>query len=112
MPVQAKRTKVRKVRAPQRVRVPNAERSANTAKASSDGEPVVVDGELFERLKVLRRSLATERGVPAYVVFSDACLLEMAARRPQSEAEFLTISGVGMSKLERYGAAFLAEIRR
>jgi ATP-dependent DNA helicase RecQ len=89
-----------------------AERSAKVAKHVSDGEPVVVDGELFERLKVLRRQLASERGVPAYVVFSDACLLEMAARRPQSEAELLTVSGVGMSKLERYGAAFLAEIRR
>jgi ATP-dependent DNA helicase RecQ len=59
---------------------------------------------------VLRRRLAEERRVPAYVVFSDATLLEMAERRPRSEAELLQVSGVGLSKLERYGAAFLAEI--
>jgi ATP-dependent DNA helicase RecQ len=66
-----------------------------------------VDGQLFERLRTCRKQLADERGVPAYVVFNDATLLEMAARRPRTSGELSMISGVGPAKLERYGAAFL-----
>ena len=66
---------------------------------------------LFGELKELRRSLADERGVPSYVVFSDATLLEMAKRRPGSEAELLSISGVGPKRLESYGDAFLEILR-
>ena len=69
-------------------------------------------GALFARLKVLRKRLADEKGLPAYIVFSDAVLLEMAALRPSTEDEFLKISGVGPKKLARYGAIFLAELRR
>jgi ATP-dependent DNA helicase RecQ len=73
-----------------------------------------VDGdvnlELFERLRALRRQLASEKKLPAYLIFSDATLLEMAERRPQSEAAMLGISGVGLKKLESYGAPFLEEI--
>ena len=65
---------------------------------------------LFERLKELRRSLADARGVPAYVVFSDATLLAMVAQRPSTESDLLAVSGVGPKKLETYGAAFLATI--
>jgi ATP-dependent DNA helicase RecQ len=68
------------------------------------------DPELFERLRALRRRLAEERKVPAYVVFSDATLLAIAARRPTTEAQLLEVSGVGLTKLERYGAAVLAEV--
>jgi ATP-dependent DNA helicase RecQ len=70
------------------------------------------DLELFEELKKLRSRLAQDRRVPAYVVFSDATLIEMAARRPASEAELLTVSGVGTTKLERYGDVFLGVIAR
>ena len=66
------------------------------------------DTPLFENLKALRRRLADEREVPAYVVFSDATLLAMAATRPASEAEMLAVPGVGPVKLERYAPAFLA----
>ena len=69
------------------------------------------DAALFERLKLLRRRLADERGVPAYLVFSDATLLEMAAAVPKTEAELLGVSGVGPMKLERYGEAFLSVLR-
>jgi len=62
---------------------------------------------LFESLKALRRRLADERGVPAYVVFSDATLLAMAEARPTTPAGLLAIPGVGPVKLERYGEAFL-----
>ena len=51
--------------------------------------------------------LARERGLPPYMIFNDATLLEMAARKPKNEAELLQVPGVGPNKLERYGAAFL-----
>jgi ATP-dependent DNA helicase RecQ len=69
----------------------------------------VVSSELFERLRALRRKLADERGVPAYIVFSDRTLEDMATHRPQTEAQFLLVHGVGQKKLAEYGAAFMAE---
>lgn len=69
------------------------------------------DTELLERLKDLRRDLAQERKVPAYVIFSDATLVEVAKLRPRTESEMLAISGIGPTKLERYGARFLAALR-
>jgi ATP-dependent DNA helicase RecQ len=69
------------------------------------------DSLLFEDLKALRRKLADAKGVPAYIVFSDATLLAMAASRPISEAELLNVSGVGPKKLETYGDAFLDVLR-
>jgi ATP-dependent DNA helicase RecQ len=70
----------------------------------------VVDVELFERLRTLRKRLADEAGVPAYIVFSDATLKALAEMRPSSEADLLNVPGVGPAKLERYGSAFLAEL--
>lgn len=66
---------------------------------------------LFEKLRVLRYQIAKEQGVPAYVVFGDASLKDMEAKKPQSMEEFATISGVGEAKLEKYGEAFLKEIK-
>jgi ATP-dependent DNA helicase RecQ len=70
-----------------------------------DAEPV--NRELFERLRALRKRLADAEGVPAYIVFSDAVLRQMAARVPRTRPEMLELSGVGPVKLERYGDAFL-----
>ncbi|HYC79388.1 MAG TPA: DNA helicase RecQ [Planctomycetota bacterium] len=69
-----------------------------------------VDEPLFARLKALRRKLAEERGVPAYVVFPDAALRDMARRKPRTESEFAEVHGVGEAKLRNFGEAFLAEI--
>jgi len=69
------------------------------------------DQDLFEELRVLRKRLASDRGLPAYMVFSDATLRSMAVRRPTRELELLAISGVGAKKLETYGDDFLAAIR-
>nr|WP_253904666.1 RecQ family ATP-dependent DNA helicase [Adlercreutzia sp. ZJ473] len=69
------------------------------------------DDELFERLRALRKSLADAMGKPPYVVFSDAALRDMCAKRPATDEEFLEVSGVGLAKLKRYGEDFLAEIR-
>ena len=68
------------------------------------------DDLLFERLRALRRKLADERNLPAYIVFSDVALREMANRYPANEAEFSRISGVGKQKLTDFAAVFLAEI--
>jgi ATP-dependent DNA helicase RecQ len=68
------------------------------------------DEQLFERLRALRRQLADKEHVPAYVVFSDAVLREMARRRPHTEAALLAVPGVGHYKLSRYGAAFLEAV--
>lgn len=58
-------------------------------------------------LKALRRKLADERGVPAYIIFSDATLVDMCRVCPKTLSEMLTVSGVGRVKLEQYGEAFL-----
>jgi ATP-dependent DNA helicase RecQ len=65
------------------------------------------DEELFARLKQERKHIADSTGVPPFVVFSDASLMEMAHYLPQDETSFLQINGVGRHKLERYGAGFL-----
>ena len=62
---------------------------------------------LFDALRAHRRALAEQQGVPPYVIFHDASLFEMAARRPRSLAEFASITGVGATKLERYGETFV-----
>ena len=71
----------------------------------------IVNPELFERLRAVRKRLADGEGVPAYIVFSDAVLRQMAARRPRTIAALLEVPGVGPVKLERYGKAFLETIR-
>jgi ATP-dependent DNA helicase RecQ len=73
-------------------------------------EELARDESLFDRLRQLRKTLADERDVPAYVIFSDVALRQMAQDYPANEQEFLLISGVGIRKLEEFGAAFLAEI--
>ena len=72
----------------------------------------IPDPGLFERLRALRKTLADERKVPAFVVFSDRALQDMAARKPRTRDEFLDVHGVGRKKLEEYGDSFLAEILR
>lgn len=69
------------------------------------------DESLFGALRALRAKLAEQGDVPAYVVFSNATLIEMAALRPASTEELLQVSGVGEVKAARYGEAFLAAIR-
>ncbi len=72
--------------------------------------PNPVGDPLFDALRELRRTLASEAGVPPYVVFHDAALRAMAADRPASLSEMSQIPGVGAKKLEAYGKAFLKAI--
>ena len=76
-----------------------------------DPGPIPVDDDLVARLKDLRRSLAQAEGVPLYVIFSNATLLDMAHRCPQTREALLEVSGVGEKKAERYGQAFLDLLR-
>mgnify|MGYP001070758583 FL=1 len=69
-----------------------------------------VNEELLAKLKVKRLDIAREKRVPAFVIFSDRSLTEMAAKRPQSESQFLEINGVGPQKLKEYGKTFLSLI--
>jgi ATP-dependent DNA helicase RecQ len=66
------------------------------------------DDELFEALRALRTDLASDVGVPPYVVFSDSTLKEMSQIKPKNRLEFLQIKGVGQNKLDKYGEAFMA----
>jgi hypothetical protein len=82
---------------------------APEAKVHRVGE-ISCDEVLFERLRALRKNLADERDVPAYIVFSDVALRQMARNYPDSEREFARISGVGEKKLREFGEIFLGEI--
>ena len=70
------------------------------------------DRELYAELKALRRELADAERVPAYIVFTDAALVDMCQKLPTTPMEFLDVSGVGKAKLEKYGAPFLRLIKR
>ena len=69
------------------------------------------EAPLFMELRALRRRLAEEEGVPPFVIFSDATLHDMVAKRPADARALLAVHGVGRVKAERYGEAFLAVVR-
>lgn len=89
-------------------RAAKAVRSSRTASAAADLPAADVD--VFERLRAWRAATAREQGVPAYVVFHDATLREVATRRPTTRAELAGISGVGATKLDRYGEGLLVAL--
>jgi ATP-dependent DNA helicase RecQ len=70
-----------------------------------------VDAELFESLRQLRHGIAQERGVPAFIIFGDATLREMARRRPGTLVAFSSVPGVGQRKLADLGERFVAQMR-
>ena len=72
---------------------------------------MTVDHGLYAELKALRRVIADEKNVPAYIVFSDATLVDMCKRMPSTLTEMLDVSGVGKVKLDMYGDRFLQVLR-
>ncbi|RJX68792.1 ATP-dependent DNA helicase RecQ [Vibrio sinensis] len=84
-------------------RLDTAARAAKSDKLSSKN----YDKKLFAKLRKLRKSIADEDGLPPYVVFSDATLIDMAEILPMSYGEMLAVSGVGQRKLEKYADPFL-----
>ena len=94
---------------------PRTARTRTTRTGSKAAGAVVADldtqaAAAFERLRTWRAAAAREQGVPAYVVFHDATLREIATRRPTTSAELAGVSGVGATKLERHGAGVLAAL--
>lgn len=88
-------------------KAPSEERTA-----AARGKRMVPDGReaLYTALRALRHEIATEQGVPSFVVFSDSTLIDMCSRLPHTPAQFLDVSGVGETKLRRYGDRFLRAI--
>ena len=80
-------------------------------RGSGSAGDIPCDETLFARLKALRRRLADAVGKPAYIIFGDVTLREMARDVPRSSAALGRVTGVGATKLEKYGDLFLAEIR-
>jgi ATP-dependent DNA helicase RecQ len=99
----------RPVRLVQPVRRKKGERPVKSKAAEVSWEGV--DAGLFEALRVLRRTIAVERAVPPYVVFSDATLRELARLRPSTQQRMRSVYGVGETKLRDFGDRFLELIR-
>ncbi|MEG1913095.1 MAG: HRDC domain-containing protein, partial [Cloacibacillus sp.] len=70
----------------------------------------VINSDLFEELRQLRKAIADEDSVPPYVVFSDRTLTAICDMLPSTDQDFLEVPGVGAAKLERYGDAFLTAV--
>ncbi|WP_235564863.1 DNA helicase RecQ [Modestobacter sp. Leaf380] len=92
-----------------------ADRPARSGRSSRGAKAAAVDlpataAPAFERLRAWRAATAKEQGVPAYVVFHDATLRQIATDEPADVAALGTISGVGAAKLERYGEGLLAAL--
>ncbi|PMC35163.1 DNA helicase RecQ [Bacillus sp. UMB0899] len=73
-------------------------------------QAIQVNDELFDKLKMIRRELASELGVPPYIIFSDSSLKDMSTKCPTNDHEFLEVKGVAQTKLERYGETFISAI--
>lgn len=80
------------------------------AVAAKDAPLPPADEKLLAALKDLRKSLAMRQSIPAYVVFTDATLVDMCRLKPKRQEEFMEVSGVGQAKSQRYGEVFLAVI--
>ena len=92
------------------IRLPKLKAIAKLSQPS-DAVDAEYDRDLFEKLRLLRKELADEQGVPPFVVFGDLALRQMASYLPQSEENFSKISGVGQEKLKQYGKIFTEVIQ-
>ncbi len=89
---------------------PVAPRSRKPSRSAAAADIPAVDTDLWNALRECRQSLALEHNVPPYVIFHDSTLRQMLSDRPVDAEAFLQLSGVGQTKLERYGDAFMAVI--
>ncbi len=81
------------------------------AKAQASTGSIECDEDLFTTLRAVRKEIADEKGVPAYIIFSDVSLREMARDYPVNEDQLTEISGIGIKKLEAYGETFIEAIK-
>ena len=93
-------------------RAKEVERASRKRRGGRETPAAQPDDGVFETLRTLRREIAQRHGIPAYMVFSDATLRDMAARLPRNEKEMLLVSGVGSAKMRRYGKAFLQALEK
>lgn len=85
----------------------------NSEKVVKTHRPEVpVNSELLDALKALRKGITSKKSVPAYVIFTDATLIDMCKKCPETPDEMLEVSGVGRTKLEKFGKQFLEEIAK
>lgn len=85
----------------------------NSEKVVKTHRPEVpVNSDLLDALKALRKDIASKKSVPAYVIFTDATLIDMCKKCPETPDEMLEVSGVGRTKLEKFGKQFLEEIAK
>lgn len=85
----------------------------NSEKVVKTHRPEVpVNSDLLDALKALRKSIASKKSVPAYVIFTDVTLIDMCKKCPETPDEMLEVSGVGRTKLEKFGKQFLEEIAK
>jgi ATP-dependent DNA helicase RecQ len=86
------------------------ERKKQTTKRRSTDGLTAAGYNLFESLRKLRMEIAREENMPPYIIFSDKTLIDMCAKMPENDQQMLNVSGVGASKLEKYGERFLGAI--
>lgn len=94
----------------ERLVMKKVENSENVVKTHRPEVPV--NSELLDALKALRKGIASKKSVPAYVIFTDATLIDMCKKCPETPDEMLEVSGVGRTKLEKFGKQFLEEIAK
>ncbi|BFM11966.1 DNA helicase RecQ [Simiduia litorea] len=96
----------------ERIQLRRDVKDVKTSKSKHSQQLAQADTALWDALRACRKQLAEEHGVPPYVVFHDATLMEMVRYRPTSEQAMLAISGVGQSKWDKFGEAFIDVILR
>jgi ATP-dependent DNA helicase RecQ len=89
----------------QKVNIPVKEKKRREYTSTADAP-----ADLFEALRKLRKKIAEAEKLPAYIIFNDATLREMASEKPLTEEEMLAVSGVGQHKFEKYGQQFMSVI--
>jgi ATP-dependent DNA helicase RecQ len=99
----------------QRTRKPREPRERTGGRSERLADPAIADLSAeaearFERLRSLRRDIAREEEVPAYIVFDDRTLRQIAVHRPRTLAAFGALRGIGPVKTEKFGARFLAAL--
>ena len=103
------------IKIPKEVEEEKEERKAKTKKRKKAGAVAALaegDTDLFEALRALRRTIASEQKIPPYMVFSDKTLVHMSTMKPSNDEEMLEVNGVGEHKLQKYGERFLNEIQK
>ena len=94
------------------IRIAGKTGSAAAKKEKKSSEAKTIGNDLFDILRNLRRELATQQRIPAYIVFPDSTLIDMCNKMPLSKYELLQVNGVGQVKMERYGDIFIDAIKK